>query len=128
MRLTCALCHEFGSEGDAVGDAAFDDGDGLTSAFNGGLLAGVLGDVECRGMGCGLSGILFFLDFSSISNNWTKSLLTQYVTDYNNKHEQQNMLSRSTVDLDFQILKITFFFLQQTVSLLFSHGQFVECN
>lgn len=56
------MCHEFGSDGDAVGDAAFDDGEGLISAVNGGLLAGVLGDVdECRGTGCGLSGI--FLDF-----------------------------------------------------------------
>lgn len=56
------MCHEFGSDGDAVGDAAFDDGEGLISAVNGGLLAGVLGDVdECRGTGCGLSGIL--IDF-----------------------------------------------------------------
>lgn len=59
MRLTCVFCHEFGSEGDAIGEAAFDDGDGLTSAANGGLLAGVFGDVECCGTGCGLSGILF---------------------------------------------------------------------
>lgn len=57
LKITCALCHELGSDGEAVGDVAFDDGDGLTSAANGGLLAGVFGDVECRGMGCGLSGI-----------------------------------------------------------------------
>lgn len=61
-KRTCALCHEFGSDGDAVGEAAFDDGDGFISAVNGGLLAGVFGDVdECRGIGCRLSGIL--LDF-----------------------------------------------------------------
>lgn len=57
LKITCALCHELGSDGEAVGDVAFDDGDGLTSAVNGGLLAGVFGDVECRGTGCGLSGI-----------------------------------------------------------------------
>lgn len=65
--VTCALCHEFGSDGEAVGEAAFDDGDGLTSALSGGLVAGVFGDVECRGTGCGLSGIfthnLFFFPF-----------------------------------------------------------------
>lgn len=55
---TCALCHEFGSDGDVVGEVAFDDGDGLMSAISGGLVAGVFGDVECRGTGCGLSGIL----------------------------------------------------------------------
>lgn len=60
------LCHEFGSDGEAVGEAAFDDGDGLISAVSGGLLAGVFGDVdECRGTGCGLSGI--FLNYLRIS-------------------------------------------------------------
>lgn len=51
------MCHEFGSDGEAVGEAAFDNGDGLTSAVSGGLLAGVFGDVEWRGTGCGLSGM-----------------------------------------------------------------------
>lgn len=55
-KITCVFCHELGSDGEAVGEVAFDDGDGLTSAINGGLLAGVFGD-ECRGTGCGLSGI-----------------------------------------------------------------------
>lgn len=59
--ITCALCHELGSDGEAVGEVAFDDGDGLTSAVKGGLLAGVFGDVECRETGCGLSGILTIL-------------------------------------------------------------------
>lgn len=66
MKITCELCHELGSDGEAVGDVAFDDGDGLTSAVNGGLLAGVFGDVECRGTGCGLSGI-FTNFFKTIS-------------------------------------------------------------
>lgn len=60
------MCHEFGSDGEAVGEAAFDDGDGLISALSGGLVAGVFGDVECRGMGCGLSGILAQQFFSLV--------------------------------------------------------------
>lgn len=49
--------YQFGSDGEAVGDAVFDDGDGLTSPIEG-LLAGVFGDVEWCDIGCGLSGIL----------------------------------------------------------------------
>lgn len=48
--------YQFGSDGEAVGDAVFDDGDGFTSPIEG-LLAGVFGDVECCDIGCGLSGI-----------------------------------------------------------------------
>lgn len=68
LKITCALCHELGSDGEAVGEVAFDDGDGLTSAVNGGLLAGVFGDVECRGTGCGLSGI-FVISFFAYKND-----------------------------------------------------------
>lgn len=46
ISLNLTLCHEFGSDGEAVGDAAFDDGDGFTSTSVGLLHAGVFGDVE----------------------------------------------------------------------------------
>lgn len=44
-RTALTLCHEFGSDGDDVGDVAFDDGDGFTSRHVG-LSVGVFGDVE----------------------------------------------------------------------------------
>lgn len=37
--------YQFGSDGEAVGEAVFDDGDGFKSTIDG-LLAGVFGEVE----------------------------------------------------------------------------------
>lgn len=48
LSFVCVWCHEFGRDGDAVGDAAFDDGDAFTSIIVG-LTAGVFGDVEWFG-------------------------------------------------------------------------------
>lgn len=81
------MCHEFGSDGEAVGEAAFDDGDGLTSALNGGLVAGVFGDVECRGTGCGLSGIfthnfLFSFFSHSLLTTWDQIYTITFVFSF----------------------------------------------
>lgn len=43
--MSLTLCHEFGSDGEDVGDADFDDGDGFTSIFVG-LWVGVFDEVE----------------------------------------------------------------------------------